>query len=125
MIGNAIPDIPRIYTALAEWLSCVMLVVLLKPKIPKGRLVMFTVLYLVVLMAFMELTGTVVLWMWLPCMLAAFISMAGYIHLCTKVNFFESVYYTALAFSVAELMASLEWQVVHLLYSDSRWLNSN
>ncbi len=36
MIGNAIPDIPRLYTALAEWLSCVTLVVLLKPRLPRA-----------------------------------------------------------------------------------------
>ena len=45
MIGNAIPDIPRLYTALAEWLSCVMLVVLLKPKLPKGKLVICAAAY--------------------------------------------------------------------------------
>lgn len=118
MIGNAIPDIPRLYTALAEWLSCVMLVVLLKPRLPKGRQVLCAAVYLVVLVAFMELTANVVLWLWLPCMLLAFLSMAGFISLCTGVRYHESVFYALLAFSVAELMASLEWQVVNFFYQD-------
>ena len=118
MIGNAIPDIPRLHTALAEWLSCVMLVILLKPKTQKGLLAVYAAVYLVALIAFMELTARVVLWMWLPCMLAAFLSMAGFIYLCTKASYYESVYYAVLAFSMAELMASVEWQIVNLVYAD-------
>ena len=118
MIGNAIPDIPRLYTALAEWLSCVTLVVLLRPRLPRLRLVLCAAVYLAVLVAFLELTATVVLWMWLPCMLLAFLSMAGFIFLCTGVRCYESVFYALLAFSVAELMASLEWQVVNFLFRD-------
>lgn len=118
MIGNAIPDIPRLYTALAEWLSCVMLVVLLKPKLPKGKLVICAVVYLAALIAFMELTANVVLWMWVPCMLIAFLSMTGFIALCAKMPYYESVFYAVLAFSAAELMASLEWQVVNFFYKD-------
>lgn len=128
MIGNAIPDIPRLYTALAEWLSCVMLVVLLKPRMPRLRLVLCAAVYLAVLVAFMELTATVVLWMWLPCMLLAFLSMAGFLSLCTGLRYYESVFYALLAFSVAELMASLEWQVVNFFYKDitlmPRWVEA-
>lgn len=118
MIGNAIPDIPRLYTAIAEWLSCLMLVILLKPRISKWKLFFFAAGYLACLVIFMELTATVVLWMWLPCMLAAFLSMTGFICLCTRVDYYQSVYYAMLAFSVAELMASLEWQVINLLSGD-------
>lgn len=118
MIGNTIPDIPRLYTAIAEWLSCLMLVVLLRPRVSRGKLFLFSAVYLVALIAFMELTATVVLWMWLPCMLAAFLSMTLFLRLCTRVDYYQSVYYVMLAFSVAELMASLEWQVVNLLPGD-------
>ena len=33
MLENAVSDIPRFYTALAEWLSCNLFVLLLGPKI--------------------------------------------------------------------------------------------
>ena len=115
---NAIVDIPRLYTALAEWLSCLTLVLLLKPRIPKGRMVLFAAMYFPALALFMELTANVLLWLWLPCMLAAFLSMVLFICCCTRLTFYESVFYAVLAFSVAELMASLQWQVVNFLYAD-------
>lgn len=118
MIGNAIPDIPRLYTAIAEWLSCVMVVILLKPKLSKYKTAIFSAIYLILLIIFMEVTANVVLWMWIPCMVIAFISMMGFIHITTKANYYESVYYAVLSFSTAELLASLEWQIVNNIYSD-------
>ena len=91
MIGNAIPDIPRLYTAIAEWLCCGMFVLLLGPRIKKLHLVAFSTLYLLLLSIFMEVTATVTLWLWIPCMLIAFFSMAGFIWLCNKISFYESV----------------------------------
>jgi hypothetical protein len=118
MVGNAIPDIPRLYTALAEWLSCGMFVLLLGPRIKKFHLVLFSSAYLLLLSLFMEITATVTLWLWIPCMLVAFFSMAGFIWLCNKTSFYESVYYSVMAFSIAECIASLEWQMVNYFYSD-------
>ena len=118
MTGNAIPDIPRLYTALAEWLSCMVIVLSLKPAIGRYKTVLFSVLYLGVLIAFMELTATIVLWLWLPCMLAAFALMTGFVFLCTKATYYESVYYAVLAFSTAECIASVEWQLINYTFGD-------
>ncbi len=118
MSGNAIPDIPRLYTALAEWLSCIMMIMLLKPKIDKSRLLVFSALYLGILIAFLELTATIVIWLWIPCMLTAFMSITVFIHLCTKRKFYECVYYAVLSFSAAEFIASFEWQIVNYAFSD-------
>ena len=117
-MGNAIPDIPRFYTAIAEWLSCGMFVLLLGPKIKKLYLAVFGAIYLLLLALFMEITATITLWLWIPCMLVAFFSMAGFIVLCSRISFYESVYYAILAFSVAECIASLEWQIVNYFYRD-------
>ena len=84
MIGHAIPDIPRLYTALAEWLSCMVIVLSLKPAIGRHKMALLSVLYLGVLIAFMELTANVVLWLWLPCMLAAFLLMTGFTYFNIK-----------------------------------------
>lgn len=113
MTGNAIPDIPRLYTALAEWLSCMVIVLSLKPALGRYKTILLSALYLGVLIAFMELTANVVLWMWLPCMLAAFFIMSGFIFLCTKASYYESIYYAVLAFSTAECIASVEWQIIN------------
>lgn len=118
MSGNVIPDIPRLYTALAEWLSCLMLVLLLKPKVERPKLIAYSAIYLGLIIAFMELTATVVIWLWIPCMLAAFAMMAAFIYLIAKTDYRESVYYAVLAFSAAETIASIEWQLVNYIYED-------
>ena len=118
MTSNAIPDLPRLYTALAEWLSCLIIVLSLNPNIKRKKFVTYSIFYLVLLIAFMEITATVVIWLWLPCMLIAFFSMTAFIFFCTKSNYYESVYYAVLAFSSAECMASVEWQLVNYTYKN-------
>lgn len=118
MIGHAVPDIPRYYTALAEWLSCGLFVILLGPKLSKPKLAIVGVIYLAALTMFMELTATITLWLWIPCMVAAFLSMAVFIWFANKISFYESVFYAVMAFSIAECIASLEWQIVNSIYTD-------
>ena len=115
-MGNL--DIPRLYTVLAEWLSCFMLAQLLRPRIGKGKFYGISAIYLVILTIFMELTADTPLYIWIPCMILAFLSMAAFISICIKINFVESIFYAVLAFSLAECIASLEWQIVNYLYSD-------
>lgn len=119
MIGNAIPDIPRIYTALAECISCVTVVLLIKPKISKPKFVLYTALYLALLIAFMELTANVILLLWMPCMIVAFLLMSAFISICVKASFYRSIYYAVLAFSAAELIASFEWQIINYVDVES------
>ena len=88
---SAIPDIPRIYTALAEWLSCGLLVLLIKPKLNKSLTALAAIAYLAILVVFMELTANVVLWLWLPCMAFAFFSMAAFLWLCATISFYKSI----------------------------------
>ena len=118
MMGNAVPDIPRLYTAIAEWLSCGMFVLLLGPKQKKIPFAIASVVYLLSLIVFMELTATITLWLWLPCMLVAFSSMVAFIKFVNRISFHEAVYYGVMAFSVAEFMASLEWQIVRYFYPE-------
>ena len=124
MTGYAIPDIPRLYTALAEWVSCMAMVLLLVPKPPLKKLIPISLAYLVLLVLFMELTAHVVLWLWPLCMLAAFLSMTLFIFLCARITYYRSIYYGVLAFSAAEFMASLAWQIIHYGYMDSGRMNN-
>ena len=118
-MGNVIPDIPSLYPAIAEWLCCGMLVFLLGIKIKKIKFAIISILYLVALASFMVITTTITLWLWIPCMIVSFLSMAGFIIYSSKTSFLDGVYYAIIAFSVAECIASLEWQVVNLLYKDT------
>ena len=115
---TSIPDIPRLYTALAEWLSCFMLVILLKPKINIKKLSLYSVAYLLVAVIFMEITANVIIWLWIPCMITAFMMMACFIYVCAKVNFKDSIYYAIIAFSIAEFIASFEWQIANYIFKD-------
>ena len=117
-MGNAIPDIPRIYTAIAEWLCCGMLVFLLGIRIKKTTFGIVSTLYFLALAFFMEITATITLWLWLPCMIVAFLSMVAFITYCSRTSLFDGVYYAIIAFTVAEGIASLEWQIVNSLYKN-------
>ena len=119
MFGNATPDIPRLYTALAEWLSCGMFVLLLGPKIKKSNLIIFSAIYLAALSFFLEVTANITFILWALCIPVAFMAMAGFIWLCNKISFYESIFYAVMAFSIAECIASLEWQVVNFFYPDT------
>lgn len=115
-MGNTIPDIPRLYTVIAEWASCLMIVVLLKPKIGKAQLALMSAVYLVCLALFMSATATITLWLWIPCMLVAFFSIALFIWYSNKISFYEAIYYAVLAFSVAECIASIDWQLINFFF---------
>lgn len=115
---NAIPDIPRLYTAVAECLCAVIIIMISGRNVVKKKTFVCTAVYFGLLVAFLELTANIVIWMWIPCMIAAFLLMCAYVYLCANVSFKKSVYYGMLAFSAAELIASLEWQIVNYAYSD-------
>ena len=119
MLENTVSDIPRFYTALAEWLSCNLFVILLGPKIKTNQVIVFSAIYLVALAFFLEITATIPLLLWIMCMILAFLSIVGFIWLCNRISIYESVFYAVMAFSVAECIASLEWQVVNYFYSDT------
>lgn len=108
---NISPDIPRIFTALAEWAACLVCIGC-SPRRFKG-LKLWTILgtALVVESVFLELTGPLPLGWWMPCMIVAIALMLFLIWLCCDISFLVTVYFTARAFLLAELAASLEWQL--------------
>lgn len=115
---NAIVDIPRAYTALAEWMSCMTFVAVLKPRFGKLPTLLFSLLYLVFLTVFLGATASVPISWWLPCMAVAFFTMNMLIWTCARMPYKQSVYYAILSFVVAECIASVQWQAVNLLVKD-------
>ena len=110
-MGYAIPDIPRIYTAIAEWSACLIFIMVLRPRYDRKRTVIISTLVLTGQMVFMHMTGTVSLWLWIPCMLVAYFNMTLFIYSCCKTSYWESCYYGFFGFVIAECVASLEWQI--------------
>ena len=112
MMGYLMPDIPRIYTALAEWIACLIFIFLLKKRFEWWKSALIIVGMLIVQSAFLVSTGNVLIYFWIPCMIIAVFLMIAFIHLCCDVNFRDAGYFGMIAFVVAEFMASMEWQIV-------------
>ena len=125
---NAIPDIPRIYTAIAEWFACLIFIAMLKPRFTKKKVSSISFAVLVTQILFMHFTGNILLWLWIPCMLFAFFNMTFFIYGATKTSYWESCYYGVQAFVIAECMASLEWQLFNFFFDITKeqpwWLHS-
>ena len=108
---TALPDIPRLYTALAEWLACLLYILTLRRRFGAAVTAVVSGLVLAALGAFLQLTGGVPLAWWIPCMAAAVALMYGYLCLCCAVSPRDAGYCCARAFILAEFAASLEWQL--------------
>ncbi len=111
-----LPDIPRLYTALAEWLACTMYLLALPRRLPRAGTAAGAAGWLAAMAAFLQLTGGVPLAFWIPCMLAAIAGMYLYLYSLCRLTALEAGYCCARAFLLAEFAASLEWQLHCLLW---------
>ncbi len=108
---NLIQDIPKSYTALAEWLFCLVFVLLLKRRLNKGVFIIVMGLYLPFLMFLHYCIGVSADIYWIPLMALAMVSMFLCLLLCYRISLIEAGYYWAIAFLAAEFMAAFEWQI--------------
>lgn len=108
---TAVPDIPRLYTALAECLATLLYARQLAPRYSARHSSVNSLIWMAGLAVFMQLTGSVPLVLWLPCMVAAIGSMYLFLWRTCETTPLEAGYYCARAFILAELAASVEWQL--------------
>ena len=107
LIGN----IPRLHTALAEWLACLLYILQLPGRRRGPALWWRAGVFLAVQAVFLVLTDDVPLPLWMPCMAAAVALMLAMILVCGQAPLAEAGYLCARAFILAEFAASLEWQL--------------
>lgn len=112
-------DIPRLYTALAEWLACMIMVTQYRHRLRGGRYVLASAAGLLVQTLFLVLTDNIVLWLWLPCMGAAMGLMLGLILLLRDVDLRTGAYICIRAFILAEFAAAIEWQLHCFVWPES------
>lgn len=105
-------EIPRHYTGIAEWGSCLLFVLLLRHRFSRGKMIGISTGALVLQIAFLVLTGDVPLAFWIPCMAFAVMLMYVYIYSVCDIRRVDAVYFGIQAFVVAEFMASLHWQII-------------
>ena len=108
---TALPDIPRLYTALAECLAVLLVTPALAPRFSKAVTVGVTLLWAAGLSAFLGLTGNVPGGLWIPCMVTAIGFSYLYLWGVWSITLLEAGYHCARAFILAELAASVEWQL--------------
>lgn len=108
---TAVPDIPRLYTALAECLATLLYARQLAPRYSARHSIVNSLIWMAGLAVFMQLTGSVPLVLWLPCMVAAIGSMYLFLWRTCETTPLEAGYYCTRAFILAELAASVEWQL--------------
>lgn len=111
-----VPNIPRYYTALAEWMACIVYILNLKKRYSKSSTAWILAAGLAVQIIIQVVAGMLPEILWIPGMLAAVFSMGGLIILCCEASLTDVMYNVVRAFLLAELAASLEWQVYFYVY---------
>lgn len=106
-----VPDIPKIYTALAEWFSCCVFVLALEKRYKKCYTICVLLPFLPVFCVLQYYIGVWPVVVWIPSMVAAMILVYLCIFSCCKVNWKMAMVCFATAFMIAEFSASFEWQI--------------
>jgi hypothetical protein len=119
---DVITDIPKFYTALAEWCSCLALVLVLPKRHSKGMTAGMLAAGFFLLCVMQYIIGIVPLFLWLPGMAVALLIMYLLIYLPCAVTGGEAEFLLMLVFMVAEYMASLEWQCEYFLQNQNSML---
>lgn len=114
-----ISDIPRAYTALAEWSACLLYILLMAKRLSRPKLVATLAGGLVALYVVQTIAGKLPIEWWTFGMLASVAVMHALIFICTDKSPRSALYVTARAFVLAELMASLHWQFADFFGSDA------
>ena len=109
--GQILPDIPRFYTALAEWLSCLLCMRELVRRYSGWKFWGIAGAAFLVQSVFLVLTGGLEGPVWLMCMAAAVFLMFCFLRISCGSSSLDVGYVCVKAFVLAEFMASLEWQL--------------
>ena len=114
--GQILPDIPRFYTALAEWLSCLLCMRELVRRYSGWKFWGIAGTVFLIQSVFLVLTGGLEGPVWLMCMAAAVFLMFCFLRISCGSSSLDVGYACVKAFVLAEFMASLEWQLHCFFY---------
>lgn len=106
-----LPDIPRLYTALAEWLACLVYILPLKKRV-KGSLFYLALCgWLALLCGIQYVAGLLHPAFWVEMMLLAILGMLSFVFCLCNIKLTAAIYFMVRAFILAEFAASFEWQI--------------
>ncbi|MFV0427519.1 MAG: GHKL domain-containing protein [Beutenbergiaceae bacterium] len=118
---DALPEIPRLLTALAEWSACLVYIAVLPRRFGVTRTALLVLLGLAALVGVQTLAGNLPLSLWAVGMSLAALTMFLLLWATTDTDARGAGDLLARAFVLAELVASLEWQLDRHFYSGTEW----
>lgn len=118
---DPMPDIPRIYTALAEWVACMAMISTLKKKRVGIKRCLIYAAMLIIQSVYLCMTEDIELFLWIPVMCGAVVLMTAGIYLQTDCHIRSCAYLGLEAFMISEFMASFEWQIDYFLVHNYSW----
>ncbi|RBP99654.1 ATP-binding protein [Bifidobacterium xylocopae] len=110
-IFNALPDIPRLYTGISEWLSCLVYLLAVRRRVCPARTALVLSLGLPVMIGVQYWAGLQPISFWILGICLAAALMCAIIRLGSGADAPAVVYLGVRAFVLAELVASLHWQL--------------
>lgn len=117
-INESAPDIPLWFTALAEWLACMMFLATTTKQSRKFSMLKFIAIsaaFLVGLVGWHFLYELFPTYLFLVRMIVAFAIMVALIYTLKRLSIKEALYRALGAFLIAEFAAALEWQINYFL----------
>ncbi len=111
MIIETLPDIPRLFTGLAEWAACLVFILILKRRFHGLRFWLGVTGGLILQLVIQLIAGLLPLSVWLLGMISAVGGMYLFIHFSSDITARDAGYSCARAFVLAEFAASLGWQL--------------
>lgn len=111
MITADLMNTPRICTAIAEWGACAVYILMLRRKNRSPALFLSLGGALGYFIIYHMIAGILPLFLWIPAMLGAIASMWAFIRLMCSVSWIDAGYCCTRSFVLAELAASLQWQL--------------
>jgi len=118
-------EIPRLFTAVAEWGACVMYISFLKKKFKPLWLIPLLFLWLGIFCGWQTAAGYFPIYLWALGMLGAVVLMVFCFFCCCKTNLKMAIYWGVSAFIVAEFIASFEWQLYYYFYVATAFGNAD
>ena len=112
MTEHYLPDIPRLYTALAEWMACLIFILPFKKRFSPAVTGCLVAGAFGIQSVFLISTGGVRLIFWIPCMIFAVFLMVAFVFCCCEIRLTDAAYFGMIAFVAAEFMASAGWQIL-------------
>lgn len=114
-----IQEIPRYYTAFAEWVACTLYIIALRRKVNNKQLVIISAVFFLWQQVLMVTTKTAPLFLWIPIMAAAVFSLYLYVYFTCELTKKDIGFCVARIFVLAEFCAALQWQIYTFIIQKS------